>query len=169
MALREYIFFLMIRRPPRSTLFPYTTLFRSASDRPRRATSQSSSVAIKSSTWNDPARSSSLPLPSGARTRKTSGRRRMAAQAPSGLRVEAGEGVGELAGEPPADELGGGANGERPWSGVLPLLDRITSHRLFARARLGEAGVLTCIGDGHGCLLGNWTVGQPIDEVTRLA
>src|SRR3712207_8321936 len=27
-------FFLMIRRPPRSTLFPYTTLFRSARDRP---------------------------------------------------------------------------------------------------------------------------------------
>src|SRR2546430_7343550 len=26
-------FFLMIRRPPRSTLFPYTTLFRSHSDR----------------------------------------------------------------------------------------------------------------------------------------
>src|SRR3712207_9144710 len=26
------IFFLMIRRPPRSTLFPYTTLFRSALD-----------------------------------------------------------------------------------------------------------------------------------------
>src|SRR6185369_17907372 len=30
-------FFLMIRRPPRSTLFPYTTLFRSAPGR-RRAT-----------------------------------------------------------------------------------------------------------------------------------
>src|SRR2546430_12344931 len=29
-----YFFFLMIRRPPRSTLFPYTTLFRSW---PRRA------------------------------------------------------------------------------------------------------------------------------------
>src|SRR3974390_3724541 len=28
-----FFFFLMIRRPPRSTLFPYTTLFRS---RPRR-------------------------------------------------------------------------------------------------------------------------------------
>src|SRR2546430_10049475 len=27
-------FFLMIRRPPRSTLFPYTTLFRSASHQP---------------------------------------------------------------------------------------------------------------------------------------
>src|SRR3712207_7706696 len=27
-------FFLMIRRPPRSTLFPYTTLFRSAVDQP---------------------------------------------------------------------------------------------------------------------------------------
>src|ERR1043165_10181524 len=28
-------FFLMIRRPPRSTLFPYTTLFRSRRDRHR--------------------------------------------------------------------------------------------------------------------------------------
>src|SRR5258705_11522159 len=27
-----YFFFLMIRRPPRSTLFPYTTLFRSVED-----------------------------------------------------------------------------------------------------------------------------------------
>src|SRR3712207_7694470 len=27
-----YFFFLMIRRPPRSTLFPYTTLFRSTND-----------------------------------------------------------------------------------------------------------------------------------------
>src|SRR5574341_1858266 len=26
-----FVFFLMIRRPPRSTLFPYTTLFRSSS------------------------------------------------------------------------------------------------------------------------------------------
>src|SRR5256885_10618101 len=35
-----YFFFLMIRRPPRSTLFPYTTLFRSrrrAARRPRTA------------------------------------------------------------------------------------------------------------------------------------
>src|SRR2546430_11110255 len=30
-------FFLMIRRPPRSTLFPYTTLFRSHRDGDRRA------------------------------------------------------------------------------------------------------------------------------------
>src|SRR2546430_3165649 len=29
-------FFLMIRRPPRSTLFPYTTLFRSRNTRPER-------------------------------------------------------------------------------------------------------------------------------------
>src|SRR5258708_29078204 len=28
-----FFFFLMIRRPPRSTLFPYTTLFRSLDDR----------------------------------------------------------------------------------------------------------------------------------------
>src|ERR1039457_7347563 len=32
-----FFFFLMIRRPPRSTLFPYTTLFRSGDRRPRRA------------------------------------------------------------------------------------------------------------------------------------
>src|SRR5436309_9320009 len=32
-------FFLMIRRPPRSTLFPYTTLFRSRRGRPRPARS----------------------------------------------------------------------------------------------------------------------------------
>src|SRR3712207_8076904 len=30
--IRYYFFFLMIRRPPRSTLFPYTTLFRSAGE-----------------------------------------------------------------------------------------------------------------------------------------
>src|ERR1039458_6659553 len=28
-AIRRQVFFLMMRRPPRSTLFPYTTLFRS--------------------------------------------------------------------------------------------------------------------------------------------
>src|SRR5690242_21488405 len=32
-ALSIHFFFLMIRRPPRSTLFPYTTLFRSQSER----------------------------------------------------------------------------------------------------------------------------------------
>src|SRR2546430_14424620 len=33
----NFFFFLMIRRPPRSTLFPYTTLFRSAGTRPHTA------------------------------------------------------------------------------------------------------------------------------------
>src|SRR5687768_17946587 len=33
----SYFFFLMIRRPPRSTLFPYTTLFRSRAQEGRRA------------------------------------------------------------------------------------------------------------------------------------
>src|SRR2546425_4590932 len=31
LAITIFFFFLMIRRPPRSTLFPYTTLFRSGS------------------------------------------------------------------------------------------------------------------------------------------
>src|SRR3712207_9330894 len=30
LVVRSFFFFLMIRRPPRSTLFPYTTLFRSS-------------------------------------------------------------------------------------------------------------------------------------------
>src|SRR3712207_8005901 len=33
MRIELIFFFLMIRRPPRSTLFPYTTLFRSRGDR----------------------------------------------------------------------------------------------------------------------------------------
>src|SRR5438477_10118571 len=40
-----FLFFLMIRRPPRSTLFPYTTLFRSRSgrgDSPRTSASRPS-------------------------------------------------------------------------------------------------------------------------------
>src|SRR6185503_21057425 len=32
-----FFFFLMIRRPPRSTLFPYTTLFRSQPTSPHRS------------------------------------------------------------------------------------------------------------------------------------
>src|SRR3954463_8566025 len=36
-SMPHFFFFLMIRRPPRSTLFPYTTLFRS---RPRRRPSR---------------------------------------------------------------------------------------------------------------------------------
>src|SRR3712207_7036055 len=34
-ACAMFFFFLMIRRPPRSTLFPYTTLFRSLAGRAR--------------------------------------------------------------------------------------------------------------------------------------
>src|SRR2546426_8513866 len=40
-------FFLMIRRPPRSTLFPYTTLFRSRSCRPRARRSEHGSAQPK--------------------------------------------------------------------------------------------------------------------------
>src|SRR3712207_7325187 len=40
-----YFFFLMIRRPPRSTLFPYTTLFRSAVLKRRLANALPGSVA----------------------------------------------------------------------------------------------------------------------------
>src|SRR3712207_8619167 len=54
---RLIFFFLMIRRPPRSTLFPYTTLFRSRGERLR------------------PARGAAVPLPDGLRQRPDRGRR----------------------------------------------------------------------------------------------
>src|SRR5689334_25379440 len=40
----SYFFFLMIRRPPRSTLFPYTTLFRSETRRARLGTDDAVSL-----------------------------------------------------------------------------------------------------------------------------
>src|SRR5258708_40003988 len=54
--LSVFFFFLMIRRPPRSTLFPYTTLFRSAfgvcmcrsPGQPTSPTGWSASVTIRS-------------------------------------------------------------------------------------------------------------------------
>src|SRR2546429_5080859 len=38
LELSLFFFFLMIRRPPRSTLFPYTTLFRSTNDQIKEMT-----------------------------------------------------------------------------------------------------------------------------------
>src|SRR3712207_8930286 len=65
----HYVFFLMIRRPPRSTLFPYTTLFRSGSSptqrRPIRNTGRSARAASpRRSASRDaaPARQASSPV-----------------------------------------------------------------------------------------------------------
>ena len=41
------VFFLMIRRPPRSTLFPYTTLFRSVVGETVNISGQSNSLPVK--------------------------------------------------------------------------------------------------------------------------
>src|SRR2546430_12440555 len=50
-----YFFFLMIRRPPRSTLFPYTTLFRShfvQSDAPLGGTGELGPVPVHAAVGN---------------------------------------------------------------------------------------------------------------------
>src|SRR6266581_7387738 len=52
-------FFLMIRRPPRSTLFPYTTLFRS----PRRASTFRMSGTWPRPTWRSEEHTSELQSP----------------------------------------------------------------------------------------------------------
>src|SRR5256885_5341485 len=46
----------MIRRPPRSTLFPYTTLFRSAVGRPRFGGRQARRGGRKFQEWSAPRR-----------------------------------------------------------------------------------------------------------------
>src|SRR5436309_4501773 len=53
----------MIRRPPRSTLFPYTTLFRSRWRRPRRAPWRRADCAARE-TRGGPSRSTASRLPS---------------------------------------------------------------------------------------------------------
>src|SRR2546422_3064250 len=58
----------MIRRPPRSTLFPYTTLFRSISAKSRNVTTSSISRGSRMSHWKKtatcPSRRTSLQKPS---------------------------------------------------------------------------------------------------------
>src|SRR5256885_6399001 len=57
-------FFLMIRRPPRSTLFPYTTLFRSARFLPLGlGTEESSMLARLQSIWRSEEHTSELQSP----------------------------------------------------------------------------------------------------------
>src|SRR6266571_6553782 len=48
LCLSFFFFFLMIRRPPRSTLFPYTTLFRSS---PSKSSRQRWRPAPSTSPW----------------------------------------------------------------------------------------------------------------------
>src|SRR5256885_5950729 len=63
LSLAFFFFFLMIRRPPRSTLFPYTTLFRSASlscGSPTPTTAASSAGSGPASPWSRDRKSTRL-------------------------------------------------------------------------------------------------------------
>src|SRR6185436_532647 len=62
-----FVFFLMIRRPPRSTLFPYTTLFRSPRRR-RAARRQAPDPHPRRGRRADPERILSRALRAGGRT-----------------------------------------------------------------------------------------------------
>src|SRR3712207_8071436 len=69
MALLLLFFFLMIRRPPRSTLFPYTTLFRSLERRCRRSSRDSLRVSLTSRASSRPSLPGNRPAaPLGADT-----------------------------------------------------------------------------------------------------
>src|SRR5437899_8923041 len=51
---RLFFFFLMIRRPPRSTLFPYTTLFRSVGEASIKRELSARPARLKKSALNQP-------------------------------------------------------------------------------------------------------------------
>src|SRR3712207_8357904 len=64
MCLDDNLFFLMIRRPPRSTLFPYTTLFRSVrrAARAKRASMETSIPGARTPPTYSPAAETALKL-----------------------------------------------------------------------------------------------------------
>src|SRR3712207_8967493 len=57
------LFFLMIRRPPRSTLFPYTTLFRSAAPERDAARGRGLALALDVDASHEPIREKGHRLP----------------------------------------------------------------------------------------------------------
>src|SRR2546429_9200896 len=62
--------FLIIRRPPRSTLFPYTTLFRSCRLGPTRGSARNRNPAVTSK-WNGRGKhSEALPFPRRCRAQR---------------------------------------------------------------------------------------------------
>src|SRR3712207_8281851 len=82
-------FFLMIRRPPRSTLFPYTTLFRSSPDGMPMPVSLTASWA----TGSAPGRCSVLVPPSAVRQ---AGRSESVTRPPAGVNFRSEEHTSEL-------------------------------------------------------------------------
>src|SRR2546427_8418181 len=96
----------MIRRPPRSTLFPYTTLFRSRGTRPRHAAPSWSDAAPTRRSTSGDWRAISPSRPSGCATRGSGGSRR--GGAPGREKSGGGRGGG---GGPPPPAGGGGAGG----------------------------------------------------------
>src|SRR5258708_34067277 len=71
MSLLSSFFFLMIRRPPRSTLFPYTTLFRSVMISGLRAAAALKDTALRASIENLSQQDRSLKVRLAALDRKS--------------------------------------------------------------------------------------------------
>src|SRR3712207_9154218 len=66
-----HFFFLMIRRPPRSTLFPYTTLFRSQERAPAPARAEGRAASSTGVVCRARRRTSRQEMPSFTRDRKS--------------------------------------------------------------------------------------------------
>src|SRR3989449_5129896 len=112
-----FFFFLMIRRPPRSTLFPYTTLFRSQGGRAVHARDESQGVAVQDPAQHVPERVPARAEQSGQRRarhrgpRGARGRRRPLAPRRHGARpAQEDRGRGDRGGAD--DAVGRGAHGD---------------------------------------------------------
>src|SRR6266480_7552251 len=112
-----FFFFLMIRRPPRSTLFPYTTLFRSPGpggrgrDRLTGGDARPVRVAVRRG-WKAVSRRKAVRLERAGRRSDRAGRR-------GRPRPRAG---GPLAGvSPRGGAVAGAGAGGRSWADLLPV------------------------------------------------
>src|SRR2546425_3286770 len=135
-ALIQCFFFLMIRRPPRSTLFPYTTLFRS--HRGREGAGHAARPGARA------VRAAARAGAQGDREREGEGDPRAAARGGGPLdrrRVEADRGEPRLRGQPPpGDGVPGEPRGRRGEGGAVK---STTVARNYAQALLLAA-------DAHG-------------------
>src|SRR5438270_13093717 len=130
LVLTLFFFFLMIRRPPRSTLFPYTTLFRSPPARWRPSPAR---------LWLEPGPAAGSPA--GRRERRPGLRPRPARRRPPAGFARASGAGGDGALEGAQDQPGGGGSrvlvADRPLAQVgRPALARLHRDR-GAAARLG--------------------------------
>src|SRR3989475_5088478 len=142
-------FFLMIRRPPSSPLFPYPTLFRSLRTAPSTSPAHSSSRSARDNPWPRSARAHSSARLSMSRSRSAARRRafRMRSARREGIRLlpdELSHGVEQVRLEPAGRRALVDGHGAELAAPALPV--HVGAHlRVDLDLRVGAVGL-----DGEG-------------------